>query len=463
MPKFPEEAWSGPLRLETDAGEAERLVAGGSVADTVRKLLAAGQVHEAARTLRMVAGASGVGDQLVEEITTAAPLVRANVLRMFVEARDYARAARCCERMDDHAHAAELYERAGQLDRAADAFLTAGHRERAATVLERKQDFARAAELYVEARLFLKAAQSFERAGRFHAAGELYARLAKWSKAAEVLQRVTAQEPDYLRATLLLGKLLSAARQPVMAAQCYRHALQTYGLRQDSLEIQYRLAALLRDSDRGDEAVRLLRDLAEVSPGYKDVDEQLRSLGGAEDGEPLEAEVVEALPLGLEEEHEVAGLDLVAVDADVEFLRKVPLFAELSASELHDLLPHCEHRRYAPSSVVVREGEDEHRLVVVKEGRARVAAGAGGAGGERAVRTLEPGETWGELALVRGRPARAALIAEDTLTTLELERATFEGLVLASDRFAARVYRVFVDRLAERVAELERAAPPAQG
>ncbi|MBK7975517.1 MAG: hypothetical protein IPK07_20280 [Deltaproteobacteria bacterium] len=375
MPRFPEEAWSGPLRLETDASEEERLVAGGSVAETVRKLLAAGQVHDAARALRMVAGASSVGDQLVEEIAAAPPLHRANVLRMFVEARDYARAARCCERMDDHGHAGELYERGGQLDRAADAFLAAGLVERAATVLERSQDFARAAELYLKARLFLKAAQSFERAGRFHAAGELYARLAKWSKAAEVLQRVTAQEPDYLKATLLLGRLLSAARQPVMAAQCYRLALQTYGLRQDSLEIQYRLAVLLRDSDRVEEAVRLLRDLADVSPGYKDVEEQLRALTGesASDGA---APAASASAEGASDA-EVTGLDLVSLDADVEFLRKVPLFAELAVTELHDLLQHWECVTYTPASVVVREGDDERRLVIVKEGRARVVADAG--------------------------------------------------------------------------------------
>lgn len=457
MPRFPEEAWSGPLRLETEAGEEERLVAGGSVADTVRKLLAAGQVQEAARTLRMVAGASSVGDQLVEEIAASPPLHRANVLRMFVEARDYGRAARCCERMDDHGHAAELYERAGQLERAAEAFLTAGLVERAATVLERNQDFARAAELYLKARLFLKAAQSFERAGRFHAAGELYARLAKWSKAAEVLQRVTPHEPDYLKATLLLGKLLSAARQPVMAAQCYRIALQTYGLRQDSLEIQYRLAGLLRDSDRVEEAVRLLRDLADVSPGYKDVDEQLRRLGGEGERDAAVAEGSGESVLGGGGEGEVESLDLVSVDADVEFLRKVPLFAELAVTELHELLPHWENRRYAPSSVVVREGEDESRLIVVKEGRAHVT------GGDPASRILEPGDAWGELALIRKRAAREAVTAEGTLVTLELDRSTFESLTLASDRFAARVYRVLAERLLDRLGALERASAAPAG
>ncbi len=449
MARFPEEIWTDRLKLAPEEQSAEQFVAGQSVANEVRALLRDGRVQDAARRLGQVAGE--VGDELIDELADAPPIQRANLVRTFLEARDFARAARCCERVGDHAHAGELFERAGHLDRAAAAFLRAGQLERAAMVLERDLDFAQAAKLYLDARRFLKAAQNYERAGNFFTAGELYARLAKWSKAAEVLQRVAGHDPDYLKATLLLGKLLSAARQPVMAAQCYRLALQTHGLRSDSLEIQYRLAALLRDSDRSEEAVRMLRDLADVSPGYRDVEQQLRTLVGEELG------VVHGTPVASEEVAEdLTALGLVAVDADVDFLRHVPLFAELSATELHELLPHWETSTYAPASVIVRQGDEGRRVFVIKQGSARVMLRFG-TPEERLLRILDEGAFFGELSLVRARPASASVVADGPVTTMELDRATFEDLMRANDRLAARIYRVFLETLIDRFVELEAA------
>ncbi|MBK7975516.1 MAG: hypothetical protein IPK07_20275 [Deltaproteobacteria bacterium] len=65
--------------------------------------------------------------------------------------------------------------------------------------------------------------------------------------------------------------------------------------------------------------------------------------------------------------------------------------------------------------------------------------------------------------MIKGHLARVAVIAEDTLATLELDRATFASLALASDRFAARVYRVCLEHLIDRIGELEGAPSAAAG
>ncbi len=450
--------WAGEIEFEfvPEATGEGRFVLSGSVVGQLRRLLAQGQVLEAAKTLSQVSGE--VGDELVEEIADASAISRANLVQMFVEARDYTRAARCCERAGDHARAGDFFERAGHMDRAAAAFLRAGELERAAQVLERDLEFERAAELYAQARRFLKAAQSYERAGRFYAAGELYEKLAKWPKAAEMLSRVAPHEPEYLKATLLLGKVLSAARQHVMATQCYRSALQAHGLRQDTVEIQYRLATLLRETDRGDEAARLLRDLDEVSPGFRDVAELLAApLSPA----TLDRRELDALSELDQRESDLAAtpvgpLGVVGIEADVEFLRRVPLFAELSAGDLHEFLPHWETVRHPAGSVVLREGDEGQRLYVIKRGRARVVHGHGDLE-ERLLRVLDEGAYFGELSLVRDRPASASVIAEGPLVSLALDRASFERLVVASDRFAARIYRVFLATLIERFVEMEAA------
>ena len=91
------------------------------------------------------------------------------------------------------------------------------------------------------------------------------------------------------------------------------------------------------------------------------------------------------------------------------FLRRVPLFGQLAAEDLHRIAETSVERIYAPDEALVREGDVGDELVVIVEGDVRVVHGDGP--DARVVRTYEAGDHIGELAVLRERPRAATVIA----------------------------------------------------
>src|SRR6266511_2237923 len=83
-------------------------------------------------------------------------------------------------------------------------------------------------------------------------------------------------------------------------------------------------------------------------------------------------------------------------------------------------------RRVAAGEPVVREGDPGDRYFIVREGEADVSTGGG------VIRELRPGDGFGELALLYGRPRTATVTARTDLVVASLGRADFARLVRSS-------------------------------
>jgi len=94
-------------------------------------------------------------------------------------------------------------------------------------------------------------------------------------------------------------------------------------------------------------------------------------------------------------------------------LRRVPLFRDLDPEDLQRLAMVTEDCWYPPGTALMTEGELGDDLVIVIEGSVRVVLRADD-GSNRLVRRCGPGEHIGELAVLRGRPRAATVVAEDT-------------------------------------------------
>ena len=114
-----------------------------------------------------------------------------------------------------------------------------------------------------------------------------------------------------------------------------------------------------------------------------------------------------ALPLAVL----VGGRSLFAVDrradvpvVEIGLLRSMPLFSPLSAEKLEALARALERREARSGDVVIREGEDGDCFYVIAAGEVAVTSNG------TAVRTLQRGDGFGEIALLhavpRTRPAR---------------------------------------------------------
>jgi MFS family permease len=106
-------------------------------------------------------------------------------------------------------------------------------------------------------------------------------------------------------------------------------------------------------------------------------------------------------------------------DREVAILRAIPMFAPLSAPVIERLgavgIP-----LVAPAGeIVIREGDPGDRYYAIGAGSASVSIGS------RFVRTLGPGEGFGEIALLRAVPRTATVRADSDLELLALERDDF--------------------------------------
>jgi CRP/FNR family transcriptional regulator, cyclic AMP receptor protein len=130
----------------------------------------------------------------------------------------------------------------------------------------------------------------------------------------------------------------------------------------------------------------------------------------------------------------------------VEVLRRVPLFAELSASELSSLSERVSLLRMAAGEVVFLEGARCGGLLIVMEGAVRVVKTA--ASGRHQLLAIErPGSSLGEVSVFDGGPYSATAIAETDVALLRVDAREFRSLCAAHPEIAMKVIRVLGHRL----------------
>jgi CRP-like cAMP-binding protein len=106
-----------------------------------------------------------------------------------------------------------------------------------------------------------------------------------------------------------------------------------------------------------------------------------------------------------------------------DMLAAVPLFAAIDRRELAQL---GETRTLAAAETIVGEGEPGHRFYVLLEGEASVTIAAD------VVRTLMPGDWFGEIALLHDVRRTATVAAVGVVTVWSLERDVFLRVLGAS-------------------------------
>ena len=108
-------------------------------------------------------------------------------------------------------------------------------------------------------------------------------------------------------------------------------------------------------------------------------------------------------------------------------LAKLPFFRDLEGRELDRIAARLQTRRYEPGAVVIQAGESGGGYYLVREGEADVSLPDG-----RYVRTLGPGDGFGELSLIFGVPRTATVTAKGPLVVGVMARPDFAALVTAS-------------------------------
>ena len=144
------------------------------------------------------------------------------------------------------------------------------------------------------------------------------------------------------------------------------------------------------------------------------------------------------------------------------FLQQVPLFAGLTADELHDLVAVMQPIELALGQLLWHQGQAADALHLISGGRIGIYLRQPG-GTEVHLTTLGPGEVLGELPLIDGGTRSATARALDRARLWSLSRADFAALTLRRSPTALALRRsicaVACTRLRDRYQQLANSLP----
>jgi CRP-like cAMP-binding protein len=127
---------------------------------------------------------------------------------------------------------------------------------------------------------------------------------------------------------------------------------------------------------------------------------------------------------------------------DTSRLKRVDLFARLSRSRLADLARLAAEVEVQAGTVLNREGDLGFELFVIEEGTAAVTRA-----GEHVV-DLEPGQWFGEIGALAGRPRTATVTATSPMRLIVIFGPGFRDLLARVPDVAATVEAELNERLA---------------
>ncbi len=145
-------------------------------------------------------------------------------------------------------------------------------------------------------------------------------------------------------------------------------------------------------------------------------------------------------------------MNRVVVKPTLELLRKVDFFSELEERDLESLAEEFRERRFPAGQSVVLEGEGGFVFFVVESGEATIDIGG------REVRTVGPGDSFGEIALIDREPRTATVTAKTDFVCQSLPVFVFRPFVEARPQVAWKLLERMANRVQEalRLLELER-------
>ena len=111
-----------------------------------------------------------------------------------------------------------------------------------------------------------------------------------------------------------------------------------------------------------------------------------------------------------------------------QYISDLPLLARLPQQDMRALASRGRMRTYPAGTTIFSEGERGDSLHVVVEGRVRITV-TSGSGDEATVAMVGPGDCFGELSLLDGRPRSASAVASTNTKTFVVTREAFTGWV----------------------------------
>jgi len=137
-----------------------------------------------------------------------------------------------------------------------------------------------------------------------------------------------------------------------------------------------------------------------------------------------------------------------------KLLGKQFLFAPLAPAELERLLGFAHVAQFRAGKAIFTQGSPGDSLIVVLEGEVRISAPSAD-GREVVFAVIEPGQSFGEVALLDGKDRTADAVAQTDCELLVIERRSFVPFLKSNPEVALRLLAVLCERLRRTTEQVE--------
>lgn len=145
----------------------------------------------------------------------------------------------------------------------------------------------------------------------------------------------------------------------------------------------------------------------------------------------------------------------MALNDEVELLRRIPLFANVEPSKLKLLAFTSDRLVYQAGQELFHQGDAGDAAYLILSGLARVSID--GPSGELQLATAKEHEIIGEIAILCDIPRTATVTAETELVTLQISKDLFFRLIEEFPQMAIEIMRELAHRLEVSNARLQAA------
>jgi len=146
----------------------------------------------------------------------------------------------------------------------------------------------------------------------------------------------------------------------------------------------------------------------------------------------------------------------------MQFLRSIPLFAELSDDALRIVMDDLHLRQYRRDDIICRQGDESRELYIVFQGKVRIFT-VSPAGDETSIYIFSSGDVIGEQAAIDGEPRNATLKAVNNVSMLILPHERFAHYLHTMPQFSLGLVQLLNQKLrwtaayAESIAQFDAA------
>lgn len=130
----------------------------------------------------------------------------------------------------------------------------------------------------------------------------------------------------------------------------------------------------------------------------------------------------------------------------LEFLKSVPIFANLKPEQLQSLPDKLRRRHYQRGEVIFHQDDPADRMHIIVEGRVKISITSED-GREKDIALFQPGDCFGEMALLDGSNRSATATAIEPSDTMVLFRQDFLDFMSENPEVTADVTTLLTRRL----------------